>query len=122
MGSECSCTCEGTERSGSTARERQRTTVRAVQARVRLLTGSAYLYGAHIGEGSLTQHIGTVFHEGVRKSVGTSSRSLTDILSVILDGEMLVWDPILEKYLAFGTLKTAASGKSVFVTLADYAR
>jgi len=31
--------------------------------------------------------------------------------SVILDGEMLVWDPILEKYLAFGTLKTAAGGE-----------
>ena len=30
--------------------------------------------------------------------------------SVILDGEMLVWDPTLEKYLAFGTLKTAALG------------
>lgn len=31
--------------------------------------------------------------------------------SIILDGEMLVWDPILEKYLAFGTLKTAALGE-----------
>lgn len=30
--------------------------------------------------------------------------------SVILDGEMMVWDPALEKYLAFGTLKTAAGG------------
>lgn len=25
---------------------------------------------------------------------------------------MLVWDPIVEKYLAFGTLKTAASGET----------
>ena len=25
---------------------------------------------------------------------------------------MLVWDPSLEKYLAFGTLKTAALGQS----------
>jgi hypothetical protein len=32
--------------------------------------------------------------------------------SIILDGEMLVWDPSLEKYLAFGTLKTAALGKT----------
>lgn len=24
---------------------------------------------------------------------------------------MLVWDPLLEKYLAFGTLKSAALGK-----------
>jgi ATP-dependent DNA ligase len=31
--------------------------------------------------------------------------------SCILDGEMLVWDPLLQKYLAFGTLKTAALGK-----------
>ena len=29
---------------------------------------------------------------------------------------MLVWDPIVEKYLAFGTLKTAASGE-YFTTL-----
>jgi hypothetical protein len=26
---------------------------------------------------------------------------------------MLVWDPVLEKYLAFGTLKTAALGTSL---------
>lgn len=37
--------------------------------------------------------------------------ALTDY-SIILDGEMLVWDPIVEKYLAFGTLKTAASGET----------
>lgn len=30
----------------------------------------------------------------------------------ILDGEMLVWDPLLEKYLAFGSLKSAALGES----------
>ncbi|RSH81465.1 DNA ligase (ATP) [Saitozyma podzolica] len=56
-----------------------------------------YLYGAHIGEGSLTQFIAGAFHDDVR--------------NIILDGEMLVWDPIVEKYLAFGTLKTAASVK-----------
>ncbi|KAL7418712.1 DNA ligase (ATP) [Cryptotrichosporon argae] len=56
-----------------------------------------YLYGAHVGEGSLTQHIAGALQDGVR--------------NVILDGEMLVWDPILEKYLAFGTLKTAAGDK-----------
>lgn len=33
------------------------------------------------------------------------------MISIILDGEMLVWDPVLEKYLAFGTLKTAALGE-----------
>jgi len=35
------------------------------------------------------------------------------ICSCILDGEMLVYDPLLERYLAFGTLKTAALGESV---------
>lgn len=33
--------------------------------------------------------------------------------SCILDGEMLVWDPLMEKYLAFGGLKTAALGMSL---------
>ncbi|RXK40753.1 hypothetical protein M231_02005 [Tremella mesenterica] len=58
-----------------------------------------YLYGAHIGEGSLTQHIAGAFHDDVR--------------NIILDGEMLVWDPQLEKYLAFGVLKTFAQDKII---------
>ena len=29
---------------------------------------------------------------------------------IILDGEMLVWDPVSERNLPFGTLKTAARG------------
>ena len=33
---------------------------------------------------------------------------------VILDGEMLVWDPISGRNLPFGTLKTAALGTSLF--------
>ncbi|WVQ80875.1 hypothetical protein IAT38_002982 [Cryptococcus sp. DSM 104549] len=53
-----------------------------------------YLYGAHIGEGSLTPYIAGAFQAGVE--------------NVILDGEMVVWDPVLEKYLPFGGLKTAA--------------
>ncbi|WWD22515.1 hypothetical protein CI109_107008 [Kwoniella shandongensis] len=56
-----------------------------------------YLYGAHIGEGSLTQHIAGAFTDKVK--------------NIILDGEMLVWDPVVDKYLAFGTLKTAASDR-----------
>ncbi|BEI97354.1 hypothetical protein CcaverHIS631_0209430 [Cutaneotrichosporon cavernicola] len=56
-----------------------------------------YLYGSHIGEGSLTQYLSGVFQDDVR--------------NIILDGEMMVWDPILEKYLAFGTLKTAAGDR-----------
>lgn len=44
-----------------------------------------------------------------------SSTPLQDSLthSVILDGEMMVWDPALEKYLAFGSLKTAALGEYI---------
>lgn len=33
------------------------------------------------------------------------------IQSIILDGEMLVWDPVSERNLPFGTLKTAALGE-----------
>ncbi|WVQ76196.1 hypothetical protein IAR50_005859 [Cryptococcus sp. DSM 104548] len=54
-----------------------------------------YLYGAHPGQGSLTKYITDIFQNQVR--------------NIILDGEMMVWDPMLGKYLAFGTLKTAAS-------------
>jgi DNA ligase-4 len=32
---------------------------------------------------------------------------------IILDGEMLVWDPISERNLPFGTLKTAALGEPI---------
>ncbi|KAG9008171.1 DNA ligase (ATP) [Tulasnella sp. JGI-2019a] len=53
-----------------------------------------YLYGATVGEGALTPWIQDGFDHRV-----------TD---VILDGEMVVWDPSLEKYCDFGVLKTAA--------------
>ena len=36
--------------------------------------------------------------------------ALGRLFSAILDGEMMVWDPMLEKYLPFGTLKTSALG------------
>lgn len=32
------------------------------------------------------------------------------MFSIILDGEMLVWDPVTERLLPFGSLKTAALG------------
>lgn len=32
------------------------------------------------------------------------------MLRCILDGEMLVWDPVSERYLPFGTLKSHAGG------------
>ncbi|GAA5899174.1 hypothetical protein JCM5296_000357 [Sporobolomyces johnsonii] len=53
-----------------------------------------YLYGATKKSGSLTPFIHDVFHE--------------DIDELILDGEMLVWDPALRKYMPFGNLKTFA--------------
>lgn len=53
-----------------------------------------YLYGANIGEGALTPYIQEAFDQRVS--------------DVILDGEMVVWDPNLEKYCNFGYLKTAA--------------
>ncbi|KZS94450.1 DNA ligase 4 [Sistotremastrum niveocremeum HHB9708] len=58
-----------------------------------------YLYGKHVGEGGLTPFIhGKAFHP--------------DAESLILDGEMLVFDPDTESYLPFGNLKGAAMDKS----------
>ncbi|KJA23601.1 hypothetical protein HYPSUDRAFT_66273 [Hypholoma sublateritium FD-334 SS-4] len=57
-----------------------------------------YLYGKDGGTGSLTQHIAKAFDPRVD--------------DIILDGEMLVWDPVSERNLPFGTLKTAALDKS----------
>ncbi|KAF8202540.1 DNA ligase IV [Pholiota molesta] len=54
-----------------------------------------YLYGKHVGSGSLTPYI-----------------DKPSILEIILDGEMLVWDPVSERNLPFGTLKTAALDKT----------
>ncbi|TFK51779.1 ATP-dependent DNA ligase [Heliocybe sulcata] len=53
-----------------------------------------YLYGKHVGAGSLTPYIASAFDERVEE--------------IILDGEMLVWDPASQRNLPFGTLKTAA--------------
>ncbi|KAI0191371.1 putative DNA ligase [Xylaria flabelliformis] len=56
-----------------------------------------YLYGEglHDKENSaLTRHLKNAFAPGVR--------------NIILDGEMIVWDPLLKKVLKFGTLKGAA--------------
>ncbi|KDQ61444.1 hypothetical protein JAAARDRAFT_30880 [Jaapia argillacea MUCL 33604] len=57
-----------------------------------------YLYGKHVGTGSLTPFIDAAFDSRVDE--------------IILDGEMLVWDPVTERNLPFGTLKTAALDKS----------
>ncbi|KAF7294400.1 DNA ligase [Mycena kentingensis (nom. inval.)] len=53
-----------------------------------------YLYGKHVGEGSLTPWLASAFKE--------------EVTDIILDGEMLVWDPVSQRNLPFGTLKTAA--------------
>ncbi|KAF8273171.1 ATP dependent DNA ligase domain-containing protein [Lactarius quietus] len=58
----------------------------------------SYLYGSHLGTGSLTPYIDAAFDKRVE--------------SIILDGEMLVWDPVSGRNLPFGTLKTAALDKS----------
>ncbi|KAJ7733239.1 DNA ligase IV [Mycena maculata] len=57
-----------------------------------------YLYGKHLAVGSLTPYIDKAFDSRVE--------------DIILDGEMLVWDPVSERNLPFGTLKTAALDKS----------
>ncbi|KAL8859985.1 MAG: hypothetical protein Q9178_003534 [Gyalolechia marmorata] len=55
-----------------------------------------YLYGNSLeGEqAALTRHLKNVFQENVR--------------SIILDGEMITWDPEQDAMVPFGTLKTAA--------------
>ncbi|KAJ7449621.1 DNA ligase IV [Mycena latifolia] len=53
-----------------------------------------YLYGKHLATGSLTPYIDKAFDPRVE--------------DIILDGEMLVWDPVSQRNLPFGTLKTAA--------------
>lgn len=58
----------------------------------------SYLYGSHVGTGSLTPYIDVAFDKRID--------------SIILDGEMLVWDPVSGRNLPFGTLKTAALDKT----------
>ncbi|GAM91626.1 hypothetical protein ANO11243_096780 [Dothideomycetidae sp. 11243] len=55
-----------------------------------------YLYGNGFEDpqSALTQHIKQAFHENVR--------------NIILDGEMITWDPKADVIVGFGTLKTAA--------------
>ncbi|KAK1536606.1 DNA ligase I [Colletotrichum costaricense] len=55
-----------------------------------------YLYGNGLKDekGAVTRHLANAFSEGVRNA--------------ILDGEMITWDPEVDKIMPFGTLKTAA--------------
>ncbi|KIR37254.1 hypothetical protein I307_00236 [Cryptococcus deuterogattii 99/473] len=43
-----------------------------------------------------------------RKAKDYTNAFQDNIRNIILDGEMMVWDPVVERYLAFGTLKSAA--------------
>lgn len=55
-----------------------------------------YLYGNGFEDeyGALTRHLGSAFVDGVR--------------NIILDGEMITWDPATDAMVPFGHLKTAA--------------
>jgi DNA ligase-4 len=55
-----------------------------------------YLYGSGFDDekGALTRHLKSAFSDGVR--------------NIILDGEMITWDPKEDAIVPFGTLKTAA--------------
>ncbi|KAK1828475.1 hypothetical protein QBC39DRAFT_385030 [Podospora conica] len=55
-----------------------------------------YLYGEGLEDdkSALTRHLKNAFDDGVR--------------NLILDGEMITWDPDVDKIMPFGTLKTAA--------------
>ncbi|KAK5011484.1 hypothetical protein LTR28_001693 [Elasticomyces elasticus] len=59
-----------------------------------------YLYGSGFQDSNaaLTRHISTAFNAGVR--------------NIILDGEMITWDPDQDAIVPFGTLKTAALSES----------
>ncbi|KAK5627607.1 hypothetical protein RRF57_003322 [Xylaria bambusicola] len=62
-----------------------------------------YLYGEGLydeANSALTRHLKNAFAPGVR--------------NIILDGEMIVWDPQLKKVLKFGTLKSAALENSAW--------
>ena len=62
-------------------------------------TEYTYLYGENSTEGSLSPKI-------------TSERPFPDsVASVVLDGEMVVYDPLIDKFLPFGSLKTSAGAR-----------
>jgi ATP-dependent DNA ligase len=74
-----------------------------------------YLYGKHVGTGSLTPYIDAAFDPRIEECVSilfTYRQARWNVVpfSLILDGEMLVWDPVSERNLPFGYLKTAALG------------
>ena len=62
-------------------------------------TEYTYLYGRSASEGSLSPKI-------------AEERALNDdVKSIVLDGEMVVYDPLIDKFLPFGTLKSSAGAR-----------
>jgi DNA ligase 4 len=59
-------------------------------------TEYTYLYGRSASEGSLSPKI-------IEEKAFNS-----EVDSIVLDGEMVVYDPLIDKFLPFGTLKTSA--------------
>lgn len=61
-----------------------------------------YLYGNgfYDDNSALTRHLKEAFSEGVK--------------NIILDGEMITWDPASDRIVPFGTLKTAALSGQLF--------
>ncbi|TGZ77232.1 ATP-dependent DNA ligase [Ascodesmis nigricans] len=53
-----------------------------------------HLYGETQTEGAIARFTGSAFNRNVK--------------SIILDGEMITWDPVMDTIVGFGTLKTAA--------------
>jgi DNA ligase 4 len=59
----------------------------------------------------LTPYIDAAFDCRIEKCVLSFAIVIqAEYPSIILDGEMLVWDPVSGRNLPFGTLKTAALG------------
>jgi DNA ligase 4 len=67
------------------------------------------LYGSSLddAESALTRHLKTAFSERCDEYF-TILRTRTNMPSVILDGEMIAWDPVNQAIIPFGNLKTAA--------------
>lgn len=62
-------------------------------------TDYTYLYGRNASEGSLSPKI-----------VESQAFNI-EVDSIVLDGEMVVYDPLIDKFLPFGTLKASAGDR-----------
>lgn len=62
-------------------------------------TEYTYLYGRNASEGSLSPKI------------SEEDAFTEEVDSIVLDGEMVVYDPLIDKFLPFGTLKSSAGAR-----------